>query len=83
MVASCSSNRCRTAVCFVATQAFSKALRLAQAELDQLKADVSQGKLIPQFGSKADSICNKVSPLGGPPLVSTTGRYVFQLEAYQ
>lgn len=56
-----------TAVCFVTTQAFSKALRLAQAELDQLKADVSQGKLIPQFGSKADSICNKVSRLGEAP----------------
>jgi hypothetical protein len=44
----------------VCLQAFSKALRLAQSEVDKLKSDIGEGKLIAQFGSKADTICNKV-----------------------
>lgn len=41
-------------------QAFGKALKAATAEIEALKSEVAEGKLVPNFGAKADAICNTV-----------------------
>lgn len=41
-------------------QAFGKALKAATAEIEALKAEVAEGKLVANFGAKADAICNTV-----------------------
>lgn len=39
-------------------QAFGKALKAATAEIESLKSEVAEGKLVSSFGAKADAICN-------------------------
>jgi len=43
-------------------QAFRKAVAIAQADIEALKKDINDGKVVAQFGARADSICNRVSP---------------------
>lgn len=42
------------------SQAFGKALKAATAEIESLKAEVAEGKLVSGFGAQADAICNTV-----------------------